>query len=124
MTHSLSIWDWYHILLNSNVNDLRNYCFVNQTVYSMCISVGFWKQKFQNDGIPLIRNAAHLDEWIREYNHVKTTINNVNLLIQNIRNGVYDENFIAISFSDLPNPAILYISEIDSQFINSVYSHY
>lgn len=41
----------YHIMLELNINEIKNLCFTNYGFFDICDDIHFWKQKFDQDGL-------------------------------------------------------------------------
>jgi hypothetical protein len=57
----------YNILLQSNIYQIKNLCFVNKYNYKICSSLAFWEYIFERDGYPLFEVHTKAEDWLDEY---------------------------------------------------------
>jgi len=64
----------YKVLADTDLNYLQNVCMADQRYYQICNSSSFWRYKFRQENLPLIREGNSLSSWIHEYEHVKDSL--------------------------------------------------
>jgi hypothetical protein len=102
---------YYQILLNSNINDIQHFYKINKHYYQFLCSYGFWMDKFNHDGLPLLiyQQLKTPDDWIKEYKYIQYCQNNAynifkihNIIYENIIYLYCDESEYNLLFSLLP----------------------
>jgi len=74
----------YNILLQSNIYQLKNLCFVDKYNYKICSSLYFWETIFERDGLPLFEVHTKAEDWISDYFKIEELTTLVNSVIKNI----------------------------------------
>jgi len=75
------------ILLNTNMDDMKNICYSNKYFNQLCHKVHFWHTKFKNDNLPLPPiNFKKIEEWIDCYQFTLKMMSYVNVIIDNYIN--------------------------------------
>src|SRR5438445_3529228 len=59
----------YTLLLNTDINEIKNTCSINRLNSSICSQKQFWELKFNHDNIPFITNKdfTNVNDWVKEY---------------------------------------------------------
>lgn len=67
----------FNILLQSNINNIKNYCLLSTISKNICNDKNFWLTKFKIDNIPILYDIipSTLSQWIKEYTKVLYTQN-------------------------------------------------
>ena len=75
---------WLNILLQSDMETLKTSCSLNKTTDKLCHDVGFWKLKFEQDGLFFPKPQKSLKKWILEYTKVKNAVDVATKLVNYI----------------------------------------
>lgn len=77
----------YQILLNSDINSIKNYCISKKNI-ALCNNKNLWKIIFERDQLPLYKMHDNYKDWIDEYNkiyHIKLEVQQIiKLMIINL----------------------------------------
>jgi len=74
----------YNILLQSNIYQLNNLCYIDKYNYKICSSSAFWDIIFNRDGYELFADHDNAADWIAEYFKMKELYTLVKGVIVNI----------------------------------------
>src|SRR5258708_9538835 len=62
---------WENILLNTDVNELKNVCFTNKTTINICNKTSFWKEKITLFNLPFdwldLNAIKSINDWIKTF---------------------------------------------------------
>lgn len=61
---------YFNILLNSQIDTLRNLCLTQKNTALHCNNNYFWIKKFEHDNLPLLSDQNSISGWINEYKKV------------------------------------------------------
>lgn len=72
----------FDILLNSDIETIKNLCIINKSSFSYCNDKHFWQCKFKYDKMTIFgKNIITCKEWINEYICVDKSMYNTKLII-------------------------------------------
>lgn len=77
----------YTLLLNLDMNGLKNTCLINKSTMMTCSQKQFWIEKFKHDELPFIINEtkvkklSNVNDWIKEYIKIKDAYQVSNKLV-------------------------------------------